>query len=183
MVARWHGEPFRDFKSKKWYITFETEEAPTIFDELKDKVLDVDVKEFSKKKSLSANAYFHVICGKIADAMTISKAHAKNMLVTKYGQLMYAGDDVACIKSNLTIEQVQEMEEPHLKFVQFSEEENAYFYYIYRGVRTYTSAEMSKLIEGTVADAKELGIETATPNEIERMIQQWGVKRKNDITP
>ena len=179
MKAKWHGEPFRDFSTKKWYITFETEEVPSMFDELKGKVLSVDIKEYSKKKSLSANAYFHVLCGKIADAMTISKAHAKNMLVTKYGQLMYARDDVACIKSNLTIEQVQEMEEPHLKFIQFSEEENAYFYYIYRGVRTYTSQEMSKLIEGTVADAKELGIQTETPEEIERMKQTWGINIQN----
>ena len=183
MRAKFRGNPIPDKKNRKWLITFEIEQDPMFFDDLKDKDLALEVKEYSKKKSLSANAYFHVLCGKIADAMTISKAHAKNMLVTKYGQVMYAGDDVACIKSNLTIEQVQEMEEPHLKFIQFSEEENAYFYYIYRGVRTYTSQEMSKLIEGTVADAKELGIQTETPDEIERMVQQWGVKRKNDTTP
>jgi hypothetical protein len=33
---------------------------------------------------------------------------------------------------------------------------------------------MSCLIDGTVADAKEMGIEVRTPDEIERMKQLWG---------
>ena len=34
----------------------------------------------------------------------------------------------------------------------------------------------SSLIDGTVQDAKEQGIETATPDELERMKQQWRVE-------
>ena len=33
--------------------------------------------------------------------------------------------------------------------------------------------EMSRLIDGTVSQAKELGIETATPEELERMKNEW----------
>ena len=33
--------------------------------------------------------------------------------------------------------------------------------------------EMSDLIDGTVSEAKELGIDTRTPDEIERMKQLW----------
>ena len=47
-------------------------------------------------------------------------------------------------------------------------------YYVMRGSHTYDTKEMSRLIDGTVSEAKELGIETMTPNEIERMKQQWG---------
>jgi hypothetical protein len=35
---------------------------------------------------------------------------------------------------------------------------------------------MSELIKGTVAEAKELGIETATPQEIKEMEERWRVK-------
>jgi hypothetical protein len=44
-----------------------------------------------------------------------------------------------------------------------------------RGSHTYDSREMSRLIDGTVSEAKELGIETLSPAELERMKQQWRV--------
>lgn len=164
-----------DIQTQRKLLTFAVENCSE--DEInrlaKQETLDIRAVRHTKKRSLNANAYFHVLVGKIAEALMISKAHAKNMEITKYGQRMYAGDDLACIKTNLTIEQVQEMEEPHLKFVKFNEDGNAYYYYIYRGSHTYDSVEMSKLIDGTVADAKELGIETLSPAELERMKHAW----------
>ena len=38
---------------------------------------------------------------------------------------------------------------------------------------TYDSMEMAALIDGTVEDAKELGIETMSPTDIERMKALW----------
>jgi low affinity Fe/Cu permease len=35
---------------------------------------------------------------------------------------------------------------------------------------------MQKLIAGTVQECENVGIETATPNEIAKMIAQWGEK-------
>ena len=54
-------------------------------------------------------------------------------------------------------------------------EDNATFYKVYRGSHTYDTKEMSILIDGTVADAKELGIETMTPAELAEMKERWGV--------
>lgn len=51
--------------------------------------LAVEMKKYRQKRSLDANAYFHVLVGKIADALTISKAKAKNVLICKYGQPFY----------------------------------------------------------------------------------------------
>lgn len=42
-----------------------------------------------------------------------------------------------------------------------------------RGSHTYDTKEMSRLIDGTVEEAKELGIETLTPDQVERMKQAW----------
>ena len=42
-----------------------------------------------------------------------------------------------------------------------------------RGSHTYNTAEMSRLIDGTVAEAKQLGIETLPPSELERMKAAW----------
>ena len=40
---------------------------------------------------------------------------------------------------------------------------------------TYDTKEMSVLIDGTVADAKELGIDTITPAELQEMKERWGI--------
>lgn len=49
------------------------------------------------------------------------------------------------------------------------------FFRIYRGSHTYDTKEMSILIDGTVQEAKDLGIETMTPDELDRIKQEWGV--------
>ena len=38
------------------------------------------------------------------------------------------------------------------------------------------SKQMSELIDGTVSEADELGIETRTPDEIERMKALWATQ-------
>ena len=48
-----------------------------------------------------------------------------------------------------------------------------YSYYVLRGSHTYNSAEMARLIQGTIEDCKEQGIETATPDEIAKMQSLW----------
>ena len=50
----------------------------------------------------------------------------------------------------------------------------------YFGSSTYNVSEMSDLINGTVQDAEALGIDTASPEEIEHMISLWkGCKEMN----
>jgi hypothetical protein len=44
----------------------------------------------------------------------------------------------------------------------------------YYGSSTYDTKEMAQLIDAVVFECKEQGIETLTPNEIEKLKQQWG---------
>ena len=76
-------------------------------------------------------------------------------------------------KTNAPEEFMWEQESIHCIPVKY--EAVATFYKVYRGSHTYDTKEMSALIDGTVADAKELGIETATPNELMRMKQEWNL--------
>ena len=43
----------------------------------------------------------------------------------------------------------------------------------YFGSSTYNTKEMSVLIDGVVSEAKEMGIETLSPAELERMKAAW----------
>ena len=64
--------------------------------------------------------------------------------------------------------------EPHEKLTQ----ENAQYWRFWVGSSEYDSAEMSVFINGIIEEAKELGIETLPPDELERMMTQWGRKPK-----
>ena len=49
-------------------------------------------------------------------------------------------------------------------------------YLIYKETHTLDSAEMATLIDGTIEEAKQLGIETLTPIELENL---KGYKKEN----
>lgn len=172
MKARFHGQPFRDHQIGKWLVTFELSELPQ-YDELKEKELDLNVKAFREKRSLSANAYFHVLAGKIAEATGQSHTEIHNHLIAEYGQIDM---DVQNI--------IMDDEIPYLKLdtihlrpttaTRMMDNSKLYrVYYVMRGSHTYDTKEMSRLIDGTVNEAKELGIETLSPQELERMKAQW----------
>ena len=176
---------FQDFETGEWNVTFKLDKDGVIqtintLGNMMKKKLSIKVGEYRKKRSLDANAYFHVLVGKIADTETISKAKAKNILICKYGQPQLLPDGSPMVyKTNAPVDYMMELESIHSIPIKYSEEngKEVVFYKIYRGSHTLDSYEMSKLIEGTVADAKELGIETLTPRELATMYQNWGKKK------
>lgn len=143
----------------------------------KKAMYDLTLHEEKKKRSLDSNAYFHVLVGKLAQAQTppISKARCKNMLIADYGQEEYIDGQIVVLKSNLPPEKMCNVEYLHTSCVKISEENSkeVYFYKVYRGTHTYDTKEMAKLIDGTIQECKQVGIDTATPAEIERMQQLW----------
>ena len=70
-----------------------------IWDKLhQEPVLDVEIKKHREKRSLSANAYFHVLCNKISAETGESEDAVKRRLVVSYGALLcvllYRGREV-----------------------------------------------------------------------------------------
>lgn len=132
--------------------------------------VDVEIKPHRKKRSLNANAYFHVLVDELRQALKISFAACKNHLITSYGQIEYIEDVPAIIKTNIEPERMREIETLHCMPIRVKEEEKgAYWYRVYRGTHTYDSKEMATLIDGTIEECKEQGIETMTPYELERL--------------
>lgn len=172
MKGKWHGAPFRDFKTKKWFLTFEVDECPN-YDDTKDKELDIQIKTYREKRSLNANAYFHVLVGKIAEVAGQSHTEVHNYLISEFGcmnsevQNIIMDDDVPWMK----LDTIHLRPTTHTRLM-----DNGKLYRIYlvmRGSHTYDTKEMSRLIDGTVSEAKELGIETLPPDELERMKTTW----------
>ena len=157
---------------KKFRVTFEVDSI----DELNglEGFLNITVKKLGKKRSLNANAYFHLLVGKIADKLHISKARAKNELLGRYGQREFTekGQLIISVRSDIDL---MEREDLHCGIVGYGKVNDTDFTHwaVIKPSHTYDSREMAALIDGTVEDAKELGIETMSPDDIERMKSLW----------
>lgn len=151
------------------------------FPELIGKDMKIGFEEWQEKRSLNANAYFHVLCRKIAQVTKQSETYVKNDMIASYGQpeLMENGE-YWTIHSNMDFVQLWEHETPHVKFsdVHIQDGNIMYEYVVMRGVATYTKKEMSRLIEHTAYEAKDLGIETLPPEELNRMMNSWRPNEK-----
>lgn len=172
----------KDYVTNKFLLTVRVnEDIAAGYEELKDlECLDISIEKHRRRRSLDANAYFHVLVGKIADKLRISKPRCKNILIGRYGQIEYLDDGVpAVIKTNVDVDQMLEQETLHVVPCGVDRQggKDINYFRIYRGSHTYDTREMSILIDGTVQEAKEQGIETMTPSEIERMKSAWQARK------
>ena len=170
----------KDYMTGEGLITFSVNEnIINQIDNIKDIDLSVDAKKKTEKRSLNANAYFHVLVGKIAEKIGTSKIYMKNRLIARYGQPEFLGDDLMVMKSMVSTEVMYEREDFHMVAIarKMEGEKEVIFYKVMRGSHTYDTREMSELIKGTANEAQELGIEILTPQELERMIGLWRPKK------
>ena len=135
-----------------------------------------ELKKKSNKRSLNQNSYYWVLLGKIADKMQISKTIMHNRMLRDYGQIQFIGDKpvrMVIPDTDEAEERILEADTYHLKpTAQVQEGTDGLMYRTYvmlRGSHDYNSEEMSILINGLVEEAKQIGIETLTPRELEKM--------------
>lgn len=162
----------KDWKSDKLIISFLVDSIPSDLEDLQNKNLDVVAKPHREKRSLNANAYFHVLSGKIAEKLGTSLTHEKNRIIREYGQYEVIDGMIPTLTAKEKYEdKMLDIEGVHLKVVE--RPGGTVKMAVMRGSHTYNTAEMSRLIDATVEEAKELGIETLTPDQLERMKASW----------
>lgn len=145
------------------------------------KEYDIEVKQHREKRSLNANNYAWTLTGKIADVLGMGKDECHLRLLARYGQ--DAKDEnghtiMVSVKADVPEEELIKrlgylVAIPTHGWVDGQE---FIHYRVLKGSRDYNTKEMSVFIDGIVSECKELGIETMTPDEIERMKQQWGAE-------
>ena len=87
----------------------------------------------------------------------------------------YQDDDgyiTVTVKSEVDMSKI----DGHWKFYKSNGKFSSYM--MIKGSSQYDSAEMAKFIDHIVQEAKELGIETLTPDELARMNAEWGADAK-----
>lgn len=160
-----------DFKSGKPCLTLEVNERKDfecLVDEMKDKdKLSIEVKPYRKHRSLNANAYAWLLIGQIADIVRAGKDEIYLKLLKRYGQ-----SELISVLSHVPIgnyvKYYEEAGESKLNGKLFTH------YRVFKGSSEFDTREMSIFIDGVVSEAKELGIQTETPNQIAEMKARWG---------
>lgn len=144
------------------------------FDRLKDSELDVEIKKHRNRRSKDANAYFHVLVNKIAAERGGSEESAKASLVVEYGALAKDGDGLTVgfkLPSTVDVSTIY----PYVKCFDTREEGGKLFkcYLVYKQTHLMDSKEMARLIDGAIEVARDLGIETDTPEQLARYKEDW----------
>ena len=133
-----------------------------------DKEKTVEIKIYREKRSLSANAYIWTLLDKIAKKLGTTDEEVYIQMLHRYGTKEFVAGTKE-MEDSLRL--ICKIVEPIRDCMINSTE--GMTYKLIRGSSTYSVTEMQKLIEGTIDEAKALGIQTMTPNEIEKLIEEW----------
>jgi hypothetical protein len=140
--------------------------------ELKGKFV-AELKRFRLKRSLDSNAYFWLLCGKLAAVIK----QPSNEIYRGYIKNIGDNFEVIPVRADAVNKLISVWESKGLGFVADIIGESKISGYvnvrIFYGSSTYNTDQMSRLIELLVFDCQEQGIQTKTPAELERMNLEW----------
>ena len=164
------------YTTGKPQVTFELNEvmnARDMVDELREcEKLSIKVCKYTKKRSLDANRYFWKILDEVAEALHTSKTELYLKYVSECGPFK---DFVLTENEAKTFRQAWSMLGTGwpTEQVDYHEDGERLIIRAYYGSSVYNTKQMSRLIDMVVQDAKALGIETMTPEELERIKEDW----------
>lgn len=166
--AVWHGIPYHDVATDKWLVTFEIEQQPTDYDNLKDKHLSLTVKQWREGRSLNANRLLWDCLGEIAEALRTDKWNVYLMMLKRYGKYTYI-----CVKPNV-VESVKAQWRECEEIGEINiNGEKAVQLLCYFGSSTYDTKEFSVLLDGVISEMKEMGLKAPSERELDKVIESW----------
>lgn len=121
-----------------------------------------EVKEYRGNRTNSQNAYMWEIVGKIADIQRLKKDDVYLQMLKDYGQSQIISM-LSEINPEGYLKYYEEIGKGQVKGKDFTH------YKVFKGSSEYNSKEMSILIDGVIQEAKQLDIETLTPQQIAGM--------------
>lgn len=135
-----------------------------LFNQDKDKIFEI--KEHKEKRSLNANNYAWKLITEIGNRLLKSKEEVYLQMLKDYGQ-----SEIVSIFSSINpigyFKYYEEVGTSVLNGKKFTH------YKIFKGTSEYNTKEMSIFIDGVVQEAKQLDIETKTPEELDRLKRLW----------
>lgn len=149
------------------------------FDRLAEKEVTIDIKRYAKHRSMDANNFFWHLCSEIAKRSSKFSTDSKDDVYREairakgvFEPLMIRQDALErfmnrwCEKGTGWFADVVDDYKERYKIV-----------HAYYGSSTYSSAEMSAIIDYVVIRAEELGIPTITDKELQKLLGRWQEKQ------
>lgn len=160
-----------DYRTGEALLTVSVNQKQSVmncFDELstEDK-LSIKIDKYREKRSLNANNYAWALISAIGNATRKSKEAVYLDMLKDYGQ-----SEMISVKAHIKLDQ-------YIKYYEEAGESvlngNLFKHYkVYKGSSEFDKREMSIFIDGVVQEAKNLGIDVRTPDEIARLKSLWG---------
>ena len=135
-----------------------------LYNQDRDKIFEI--REYKEKRSLNANNYAWKLITEIGNIQRLSKEEVYLQMLKDYGQ-----SEIVSIKDGIDITGYFKYYDlagvSILNGIKFNH------YKIYKGTSEYDTKEMSIFIDGVVQEAKSLGINTRTPEQLEELKRLW----------
>ena len=133
---------------------------------LKDCDIDATIKKYREKRSLSQNAYAWTLITKIAQSVNppMNKEEVYVEMLKRYGQ-----GGIISVQKDKADDVIRAFDYYIPKGEGQVNGKEFLHLMVYVGSSQYDTKEMSVFVSGIVEEAKDLGIETMTPDEIARL--------------
>lgn len=163
----------RDFRTGRLKVTFTLEAADAEFiNDLSNKRLTIDVKPYREKRSKDANAYLWVLIGKIAAKVRTTPEAIYRECIADIG----GNYDVVCVLDKAVEKLCQAWHSNGVGWITkttTSKVNGCTNVFLYYGSSTYNTEQFSRLLDVVIEAAKAQGIETATPDELELLKENY----------
>lgn len=162
----------RNYENGRWVAQFELSEPPQY---PQDKELSVEVKEYRKHRSLTANAYYWTLLTELAKKIGRGNSYMHNKMLCEYSSPVILEDVpmTAFIPDTYeALEKIFNAETYHLKpttKVIAGKNGDLRCCYVMKGSHDMNTEEFSRLLNGLIDECQQCGIETLTPDELARL--------------
>lgn len=180
------------YPSRKAVVSFEVTASPEDIESYRELDLDISFDKHKVNKSEDQRKYFYKLVNLIAQKMKLPDADVHDKLISeniayhiKDGALDWTANDwkpnqygIVKVDDSYYLDahmEVKLQKEDGSVLTKNGEPKTARIFWHIKGVAQMDMQEMSRLIDNTVAQAKELGIPTETPEELRMMKERWGM--------
>ena len=156
-----------DFETDKGKVVLEVDKRQlSILEKLKERELDITIKEYKEPRGNQSNSYMWVIIQEMADKLNTSKEELYKKYVKEKGLFRIIEVNKSAVNTMRKI-----WHERGLGWFSeiYKDNGESVEIILYYGTSSYDTKQMSTFIDYIVQDAKELGIDTTTLEEQERL--------------
>lgn len=165
----------KDFATDKPVLSFIAIDNIKNFDEIQNGIeLDLEVSKHKKKRGLDANAYAWVLIGKLQEKLNVDKITIYRDAIKNIG--VY---EVLPVKNEAIEKFINAWGKHGLGWICETVKSKLEGYtnvLAYYGSSTYSTKEMSRLIDALKFECEQFGIETKTKEEIDSLLKAWDKK-------